>query len=61
MNPDELKILLQEQGVRAEAAHLAAAAVTVAALLKGTAERFAELPLEAEPADFRAEQRRHAP
>jgi len=31
------------------------------ALLKATAERFAQLPLEAEPAAFQAEQRRSAP
>jgi hypothetical protein len=37
------------------------AAAIVAALLKATAERFAKLPLEAEPADFPAEQRRNAP
>ncbi len=31
------------------------------ALLEATAERFAKLPLEAEPASFQAEQRRNAP
>jgi hypothetical protein len=31
------------------------------ALLKATAERFAKLPLEAEPSNFQAEQRRNAP
>ena len=33
----------------------------VAALLKATAERFAKLPLEAEPSAFLAEQQRRAP
>ena len=37
------------------------AAALVAALLQAVAERFASLPLEAEPADFPAEQQRHAP
>ena len=32
----------------------------VAALLKATAERFAKLPLEAEPSAFLAEQQRRA-
>lgn len=31
------------------------------ALLKATAERFASLPLEAEPSAFQVEQRRNAP
>ncbi|HEX2199411.1 MAG TPA: hypothetical protein VHG88_12450 [Burkholderiales bacterium] len=33
----------------------------VTALLAAVAERFASLPLEAEPSDFTAEQQRHAP
>jgi hypothetical protein len=37
------------------------AAASVSALLKAVAERFAKLPLEAEPSDFQAEQRRNAP
>jgi len=37
------------------------AAAIVAALLKAVGERFASLPLEAEPSDFQAEQRRNAP
>lgn len=61
MNPDEARILLEEQGVRADAADLAATAVLVTALLQGTAGGFAKLPLEAEPAGFQAEQRRNAP
>jgi hypothetical protein len=39
----------------------AAAAAAVNALIARTAEHFAKLPLEAEPADFRAEQQRRAP
>jgi hypothetical protein len=31
------------------------------ALLEATAERFAKLPLEAEPSNFQAEQRRNSP
>jgi hypothetical protein len=61
MNPGEAGILLEEQGVRADGADLAATAVLVTALLQGTAGSFAKLPLEAEPAGFRAEQWRNAP
>ncbi len=50
MNPDEVDPL-----------HAAATAAIVTALLKATAERFAQLPLEAEPSDFPAEQQRRAP
>jgi hypothetical protein len=42
-------------------AHAQAAVALVSALLEATAERFARLPLEAEPSDFQAEQRRRAP
>jgi hypothetical protein len=61
MKPDEARGLLQARGVQADPAQLAATAVLLTALLEGTAERFDQLPLEAEPASFRAEQRRHAP
>jgi CO/xanthine dehydrogenase Mo-binding subunit len=61
MNPSQVKALLEAQGAQAEPIHLAAAAAIVTALLKATAERFAKLPLEAEPSDFQAEQRRNAP
>jgi hypothetical protein len=50
MNPNEV-----------DPRHSAATAAIVTALLKATAERFARLPLEAEPSDFQAEQRRNAP
>jgi hypothetical protein len=61
MNPGEAGILLEEQGVRADAAELAATAALVTALLQGTAGSFAKLPLEAEPAGFQTEQRRNSP
>lgn len=61
MSPAEIKMLLEAQGVRADPAHLEAAAVLVTALLEDTARYFAGLPLEAEPAAFQAAQRRHAP
>lgn len=61
MTQAELEALLQAQGVRADAAHVAATARLVTALLQGTAERLGRLPLECEPADFQAEQRRRAP
>ena len=61
MNRSRTKIALEEQGVHADPTHIAAAASTMTSLLKGTAERFAELPLEAEPSGFAAEQRRNAP
>jgi uncharacterized protein len=61
MNPNQVKAVLEEQGVQADPMHIEATAATVSALLKGTAERFAKLPLEAEPAAFAAEQRRSAP
>ena len=61
MNPTQLKAALEEQGVQADPAHVAAAASAVNALLKATADRFAALPLEAEPSGFQAEQRHTAP
>ena len=61
MNPTQVKAALEEQGVQADPAHIAAAVSTVNALLKATAEPFAALPLEAEPSGFQAEQRRTAP
>ena len=60
MNPNHAKVLLEQQGLQADPAHAAAAAFTVTSLLKGTAERFSKLPLEAEPSGFQAEQRRAA-
>ena len=61
MSPAELEALLHAQGVRADDALLATTALLVTALLQGTAERLGRLPLECEPADFQAEQRRRAP
>jgi hypothetical protein len=61
MNPSQIKSALDEQGVRADATHIDAAASTVNSMLKATADPFAGLPLEAEPAGFQVEQRRAAP
>jgi hypothetical protein len=61
MNLIQINNLLEDQGVRADPTHAAAAATTVTSLLKSTAERFSKLPLEAEPSGFQAEQRRVAP
>jgi len=61
MNPSQIKAALDEQGVHADPAHVSAAASTVNSMLKATADRFAALPLEAEPAGFQVEQRRSAP
>jgi hypothetical protein len=61
MSPDEVRTLLAEQGVQADCAPVAAAALLVTALLETTAERFGGLPLEAEPAGFQVAQRREAP
>jgi hypothetical protein len=61
MTLNHIKNLFEEHGVQADPIHIEATAATVSALLKGTAERFAKLPLEAEPAAFAAEQRRSAP
>ena len=61
MNPNSLRTVLETQAVEPDPAHVAAAVSTVNAMLKATAERFAALPLEAEPSAFQAEQRRSAP
>jgi hypothetical protein len=61
MNSAQAEAILEERGVHADPAHLAAAASGVSALLEATAGRFAGLPLEAEPSGFQAEQRRSAP
>ena len=60
MNPDSVRTLLEIQDVEAGPAHVEAAVSTVDSMLKATADRFAALPLEAEPSAFRAEQRRSA-
>jgi hypothetical protein len=61
MNAAELKRTLEAQGVRADPVHIEATAATVSGLLKGAAERFSQLPLEAEPSGFQAAQRASAP
>jgi hypothetical protein len=61
MNPTLARTLIEEQGVQPSPTHVEANANILAALFKTTAEPFAELPLEAEPAAFVAEQRRLAP
>ena len=61
MNLIHIKNLLEDQGLRPDPTHAAAAASTVTSLLKTTAQRFSKLPLEAEPSGFQAEQRRSAP
>jgi hypothetical protein len=61
MNSDQAKALLEERGVHAAPVHLDANAKVVSGLLKGTAERFAQLLLEAEPSGYVAEQRRDEP
>ena len=48
-------------GAKADPAHVTAVVSTVSAMLQATAAAFARLPLEAEPSDFDAAQRRHAP
>ena len=60
MNPDSVRTLLEVQNVEAGPAHVDAAVSTVNSMLKATADRFAALPLEAEPSAFQAEQRRSA-
>ena len=60
MNPDSVRTLLEVQNVEAGPAHVEAAVSTVNSMLKATADRFAALPLEAEPSAFQAEQRRSA-
>jgi hypothetical protein len=61
MNASLVKAFLEQAQVGGEPAHVAAAAATLDAVLKATAERFSRLPLEAEPSGFQAEQRRAAP
>jgi len=61
MNPNLAKTLIEEHGVQPSPAHVEATANILATLFKITAERFAELALEAEPAAFVLEQRRQAP
>lgn len=61
MNPGLARTLIEEHGVQPSPAHVEAAANILASLFKTTAEPFSELPLEAEPAAFVAEQRRQAP
>ena len=61
MNTNQVKETLIRQGIDASPAHIEATSVAVSALVKGTAERFAGLPLEAEPSGFQAELRASAP
>ena len=61
MIPADIKRTLEAHKVRAEAVHIEATAATVSGLLKGTADRFSQLPLEAEPSGFEAAQRASAP
>jgi len=61
MNLTLVSNLLEDQGAQPDPEHVAAAASTLAALLKTAAERFARLPFEAEPSGFTAEQRSHVP
>jgi hypothetical protein len=61
MNPTLAKTLIEEHGVQPSPTHVETTANILATLFKTTAERFAELALEAEPAAFLAEQRRQAP
>jgi len=60
VNPDAIRTLLEIQGVEASPVHVDAAVSTIDAMLRATANRFAALPLEAEPSGFQAEQRRSA-
>ncbi|MFL6572243.1 MAG: hypothetical protein ACJ8G4_10855 [Burkholderiales bacterium] len=61
MNPTLARTLIEEHGVQPSPTHVEATASILAAIFKATAGPFAELPLEAEPAAFAAEQRRQAP
>ena len=61
MTPNEVEQLLALQGVKGDPVHVAAAASGVSSMLEGTAERFAKLPLETEPANFPAQLRASAP
>jgi hypothetical protein len=61
MNPTLAKTLIEEHAVQPSPTHVEATANILASLFKTTAEPFAELPFEAEPAAFVLEQRRQAP
>jgi hypothetical protein len=61
MRAQEVRSIFEAQGVHASTVHVDAAAATIGALVEATAERFARLPLEAEPAGFQAELRHNAP
>jgi hypothetical protein len=61
MTQDQVKALLEARGVKAAPTHLDANAKVVSALLKGTAARFAELPLEAEPSGYVGQLRQGTP
>ena len=61
MNPTLAKTLVEEHGVQASPTHVEATASILNSLFKATAQPFARLPLEAEPAGYRVEQRREAP
>ena len=49
----------QAQEINADPVHIRAVVATVEGMLQGSAAAFAGLPLEAEPSDFEAMQRRH--
>ncbi|HXJ51902.1 MAG TPA: hypothetical protein VNH16_10945 [Burkholderiales bacterium] len=61
MNPTLAKTLIEEHGVQPSPTHVEATANILTSLFKTTAQPFARLPLEAEPAGYLAEQRREAP
>jgi hypothetical protein len=61
MNPTLARNLIEEHGVQPSPTHAAAAGNILASIFKTTAEPFANLPLEAEPAAYLLEQRRQAP
>lgn len=61
MNPTLAKTLIEEHGVQPSPTHVEATANILTSLCKTTAQAFARLPLEAEPAAYLAEQRREAP
>jgi hypothetical protein len=61
MNPTLARTLIEEHGVQPSPTHVEATANILASLFKTTAQPFARLPLEAEPAGYLAAQRREAP
>ena len=61
MNPTLARTLIEAHGVQPSPTHVEATGNILATLFKTTAEKFAALPLEAEPAAFVLEQRRQAP